>query len=73
MKAIELIAAEAEKQAASMSGEEIEELKTKLEAELPAFAEQFLAQCANENWPDKDRRCVLDAASIEAAGKCGIE
>ena len=41
------------------------------DANLPAFLEQFLAQCAKENWPDKDRQCVLDATSLDQASHCG--
>jgi hypothetical protein len=73
VKAIELIGEEAIKKAESMTPEEVEDFKAKLEAELPAFAEQFLAQCAKEDWPDKDRQCVLDATSLEQASKCGIQ
>ena len=47
----------------------IEEIK----AGLPAFLEQFLAQCQQEDWPDKDRQCVLDASTLARASKCGIE
>jgi hypothetical protein len=72
VKALELIQAEAIKQAANMTEEQVEELKAKLESELPAFVEQLLAQCAKEDWPDKDRQCVLKASSLEKAAKCGI-
>jgi hypothetical protein len=63
-KAIALIAAEAEK--ANVTPEQ-------LSANLPAFLEQFLAQCQKEDWPDKDRQCVLDATNLARASKCGIE
>lgn len=72
-KAIELIGEAAVEKAKTMSEEEVAELKSQLESQLPAFAEQFLAQCAKEDWPDKDRQCVLDADSIDAAAKCGIQ
>ena len=42
-----------------------------IKANLPAFLEQFLAQCAKEDWPDKDRQCVLDAATLDQASRCG--
>jgi len=70
---INLVGAEAVKKAATMTAEEIEELKNQLEAQLPAFAEQLLAECAKENWPDKDRQCVLNAQSLDAATQCGIK
>lgn len=72
-KAIELIGEAAVEKAKTMTDEQIADLKTQLESQLPAFAEQFLAQCAKEDWPDKDRQCVLDATSIDDAGKCGIQ
>ncbi len=72
-KAIELIAVEAEKQLANLTPEQqaaaIEEIKNN----MTSFLEQFLAQCEKEDWPDKDRQCVLDAASLDKASKCGIE
>jgi hypothetical protein len=72
-KAIELVGAEAVKQAAGMTADEVEALRARLEAELPAFAEQLLAQCAKDDWPDKDRQCVLDADTLDAASACGIQ
>jgi hypothetical protein len=33
----------------------------------------IVAQCQAEDWPDKDRRCVLDAATLAGASTCGIE
>ena len=72
-KAVMLIFQEAQKRAASMSEDQIEQLKARLEAELPAMAEKLLSTCAKENWPDKDRKCVLDADSLEEATKCGIQ
>jgi hypothetical protein len=72
-KAIDLIAIEAEKQFAKLTEEQQAKAIEELKANLPAFLEQFLAQCAKEDWPDKDRQCVLDAADIAQAGRCGIE
>jgi Putative metallopeptidase len=70
-KAIELIRAEFEAQQAGKSDDDKADALQQLAANLPSFQEQFLAQCAKEDWPDKDRRCVLDASSIDAASKCG--
>ncbi len=70
-KAVQLIAGEFEKQAASLDDEQKAAAASELESNLPSFLEQFLSQCAKENWPDKDRQCVLDADSIDEAGKCG--
>jgi hypothetical protein len=66
----ELIGAEAEKKAANMSATELAELKAQLESQLPAVMEQLLAQCAKENWPQAGRKCVLDATTLDEAGKC---
>jgi len=71
-RAAELVGAEAEQRAKSMSAEEVEALKAKLEAELPAAMEQILAECAKADWPDAARRCMVDAKTLDAAGKCGI-
>ena len=72
-KAIELIAAEAEKELAKLTPEQQVQALAEIKANLPAFLEQFLAQCAQEDWPDKDRRCVLDAPTLARASKCGLE
>lgn len=72
-KAIELIATEAEKELAKLTPEQQEKAIEEIKANLPAFLEQFLAQCQKEDWPDKDRQCVLDAANLAKASKCGIE
>jgi hypothetical protein len=69
-KAAQLIGAEAEARARSMSAEEVEALKAKLESELPAAIEQILAQCAKENWSETSRRCVINAKNLEQATKC---
>lgn len=70
-KAVELIATEAEKQLANLSPEEQQAKIDDIKANLPAFLEQFLAQCAKEDWPDKDRQCVLDASTLDQASHCG--
>jgi hypothetical protein len=72
-KAIELIGVEAEKQLAKLPAEQQEQALEEIKANLPAFLEQFLAECAKEDWPDRDRQCVLDAATLDKAGRCGIE
>jgi hypothetical protein len=69
-KASELIVAEAQARAEKMSEEEVEALKRKLEAELPAVMEQLLAQCAKEDWSDVSRKCVMDSKTLDAATKC---
>lgn len=69
-KASELIVAEAQARAEKMSEAEVEELKRKLEAELPAVMEQLLAQCAKEDWSDPSRKCVMDSKTLEQATKC---
>ena len=70
-KAVELIAAEAEKQLSGMSAEDQQQKIDEIKANLPAFLEQFLAQCAREDWPDRDRQCVLDASTLDRASHCG--
>ena len=72
-KAIGLIATEAEAQLAKLTPEQQAQAIEEVKANLPAFLEQFLAQCQQEAWPDKDRRCVLDAPDLARASKCGIE
>jgi hypothetical protein len=69
-KAAELSGAEAVQRAKSMTPAEVEELKARLEAELPAFVQQILSECAKSNWTDAARQCVLDAKSLEVATKC---
>jgi hypothetical protein len=70
IKAAELIGAEAEERARKMSRDEVEELKQKLETELPAALEKILAECAKANWSQASRQCVLDAKTLAQASKC---
>ena len=67
----ELIGAEAESRAKSMSVAELEALRASLEAELPAALEQILAACAKDDWSDTARTCILKSRSLAAADKCG--
>jgi len=69
-KAGELIAGEARSRAEKLSEEEVDALKRKLEAELPAVMEQLLAQCAKEAWSDPSRKCVIDAKTLDQATRC---
>lgn len=70
-RAAELIGAEAETRAKTMSAAEIEQLKAELESQLPAAMEQILAACAKEDWSDSARKCVLESKTLDAATKCG--
>ena len=69
-KALELIVAAAEDKAKTMTPEEVEELRRRLEAELPATGQTLMAQCAKDNWSDASRSCVIDATTLDAATKC---
>jgi len=70
MRAAELIADAAEEQAKSMTAEQIEELKARLEAELPAAMQTILSECAKANWSQASRKCVIDAKALDEASKC---
>lgn len=72
-KAIELIGMELQNRAATMTEEEVDDAKAKIEAELPALYQQFIAECQKDNWPAKDRQCILRSASLNAATKCGVK
>jgi putative metallopeptidase DUF4344 len=69
-RAAQLIGKEAQDRARSMTPEQIEELKARLESQLPAAMQQILAECAKADWPDAARKCVIDAQSLAAAEKC---
>lgn len=69
-KAAELIGSELEQRAKSMSEEELEEAKHKIETELPAVLEQILAQCRAADWADASRLCVINASSLDEASEC---
>jgi len=69
-KAAELIGQEAAERAKSMSEEEIEDLKAKLESQLPSALQQVLDECAKQNWSQTSRACVLKARNLAAATKC---
>ncbi len=70
-KVAELIGAEAEARAKSMTADQLEALKASLEAELPAALEQILAACAKDDWSDGARTCILRSTTLAAADKCG--
>jgi hypothetical protein len=70
-KAAQLIGAEAEARAKNMTDEERADLKTRLDAQLPAAKQQILKECSKANWSDAARKCVIDAKTLEQATKCG--
>ncbi len=70
-KAVALIGVEAEQQLGAVTPAERQAALAEIQAGLPAYLEQFLAQCAQEDWPDADRQCVLDAATLDRASRCG--
>ena len=72
-KAIELIGHELEARAATMNASEVAEAKAKVESELPAMLQEFIVECERDKWPEKDRQCVLHAADLAAATRCGID
>lgn len=58
--------------AIALIGAQIDESqRAAVEANLPSFREQFLARCAKEDWSDADRDCVMAAATIDDAARCG--
>jgi hypothetical protein len=69
-KAAKLIGQEAAKRAESMSEEEVEDLKAKLETQLPAALQQVLDECAKQNWSQKSRACVIKARTLAQATQC---
>ncbi|MCW5803404.1 MAG: DUF4344 domain-containing metallopeptidase [Deltaproteobacteria bacterium] len=70
MKAAELIGAAAMEKAKTLSPDEVEELRAKLEAELPAAMEQLLSECAKAGWSQPQRACVVNARDLDQAMKC---
>ncbi len=72
-KAIGLIGQELEARAATMTASEVADAKAKVESELPAMLQEFIAECQRDKWPEKDRQCVVRAADLAAASSCGIE
>ncbi len=69
-KAAELVGTELEQRVKNMSEEELEEVKHKIETELPAMMQQILAECAKANWSDTSRLCVINATSLKEAEAC---
>ncbi len=69
-KASELIGAELETRARSMSAAELTEAKHKIETELPAALETILAECRSADWSDVSRLCVINAESLQEASAC---
>lgn len=69
-KAAELIGAELEQRARSMSEAELTEAKHKIETELPAALETILAQCRSADWSDVSRLCVINASNLQEASAC---
>ena len=72
-KAIGLIGQELEARAATMTESEVADAQAKVESELPAMLQEFISECQRDKWPEKDRQCVLRAADLAAASRCGIE
>jgi hypothetical protein len=72
-KAADLIGSELERRAAKMSAQEVADAKTKLDTELPGLLLEMRVQCERDDWPDKDRACVMKAKSFEAAERCDLK
>lgn len=72
-KIVALVSAQAEEEAKTRTPEEIAEMKANLEVQVPAIIEQGRHECAEQHWPDKDRKCVLAATTLDAATKCGLD
>jgi hypothetical protein len=53
-----------------MTPEQIEQLKARLESEMPAAMQQILTECAKKNWSQSSRKCVMDAKTLDEASKC---
>jgi hypothetical protein len=53
-----------------MTAEQVEELKAKLEAELPAALQSILAECAKANWSQASRKCVINSKTLAQASAC---
>ena len=70
-RAAELVAKEARGKASSMSAAEVDELKRRLETQLPAMIEQIISECAKAEWSNASRQCVIDAKTLDQASKCG--
>jgi hypothetical protein len=49
------------------------DMKARVKAELPAFQEALLAECAQKQWADADRACVLGAKTLaDAKANCNM-
>ena len=49
------------------------DMRARVKAELPAFQEALLAECAQKQWSDADRACVLGAKTLaDARGSCNM-
>jgi len=72
-KLVALISAQAEKEAKSRSAEEVAEMKANLEVQVPAIVEQGLQECADKDWSEQGRRCVLASTTLDGATACGID
>ncbi|MDB4955235.1 MAG: hypothetical protein JWO36_2804 [Myxococcales bacterium] len=70
-KAGELVALEAQSKATSMGAAEVDELKRRLETQLPAMMQQIISECAKAEWSNSSRQCVIDAKTLDQASKCG--
>ena len=69
-KAAELVGTEAAERARNMTPAEVEQVKARLQAQLPAVLQQILTECAKANWSDPSRQCVLNASDLATASKC---
>ncbi len=70
MQALVLIADAAKEKAKTMTAEQVDDLKRRLQAELPATAQQIIAKCAKDDWSDALRTCISNAATLDAATAC---
>jgi hypothetical protein len=63
---------EAEVVAQKATPEQIQELKTQLETQVPQMRQQAVDECNQKNWPAQARECVMKATEAKGLESCGI-
>ncbi len=71
-KAAMLIIEQVDGQLKGATQEEIDAAVEALKVQIPQVVEQLKTECAEKDWDDKARECIMGSKTIDAASACGV-
>ncbi len=68
----QLLIAAFQQQATNLPAEQRQTAEQELTTQLPQFLQNVVQQCGDQAWPEKTRKCVLEAKDLQSADQCGV-